>query len=268
MYIQYTGFNAAMNGRIYNFQVLDPAREQRAFTVKIQSDTNHLASLKLQDGPGICFERVEQELGRETAASRADLNLDITELDIRGYMKRHYPPVKTFRPKDSPERSAEKIGPPAITHSARAERGASESARDPLKEKEQVTAILLHRAGEAKDLLKLVLERHAIQVCWLTTLREAIPLLRSANPPHLVFAEDTLPDGSWADAVKQTLGASEPVKVIVVSRMDDVGLYVDAMSGGAFDFIVTPLSALKLDYVVKRAMEKVLSLRRAQAGVL
>ena len=53
MYIQYRGFSVATNSRTYNFQVLDPSRAQRAFTVKIQSDTNHWASLKLQDGPGI-----------------------------------------------------------------------------------------------------------------------------------------------------------------------------------------------------------------------
>jgi len=98
LYIQYTGFEVATNSRIYNFQVLDSTRKQRAFTVKIQSDTNLWGSLKLQDGPGICFERVEQELGRETPASGADLNLDISDLDIRDYLKRHYPPVKTFVP--------------------------------------------------------------------------------------------------------------------------------------------------------------------------
>ena len=57
MYIQYRGFGVATNSRIYKFHVIDPTREQREFTVKIQSDTNHWASLKLQDGPGICFER-------------------------------------------------------------------------------------------------------------------------------------------------------------------------------------------------------------------
>ena len=50
----------------------------------------------------------------------------------------------------------------------------------------------------------------------------------------------------------------------MVSRVVDVSLYVEAMDGGAFDFIVPPLSAIKLDYVVKRAMEAVVSLRREQ----
>ena len=102
MYIQYTGFKVAMNSRIYNFQVLDATREPREFTVRIHSDTNLWAALKLQDGPGICFERLEQELGRETPACCAELNLRISEQDIREYLARHYPPVKAFGHKDLP----------------------------------------------------------------------------------------------------------------------------------------------------------------------
>ena len=55
MYIQYRGFKATINARVYSYHVLDPGREQRDLTVEIQSDTNHWASLKLQDGPGICL---------------------------------------------------------------------------------------------------------------------------------------------------------------------------------------------------------------------
>jgi hypothetical protein len=97
MYIQYTGFKVAVNSRIYKFQVIDAAREQRAFTVSIQSNTNHWAALKLQDGPSICFERLEQALGRETPACGAELDLHINDQDIREYLARHYPPAKTVR---------------------------------------------------------------------------------------------------------------------------------------------------------------------------
>ena len=48
----------------------------------------------------------------------------------------------------------------------------------------------------------------------------------------------------------------------MVSRLVDVGLYVDTMEGGAFDFIVPPLSANELTHVVKCAVENVLNLRR------
>jgi len=118
MYIQYTGFKVAMNSRIYSFHVLDATREPREFTVRIHSDTNLWAALKLQDGPGICFERLEQELSRETPASCAELNLRISEQDTREYLARHYPSVKAFRRKDLPELSAEPLNTPTIAHPA------------------------------------------------------------------------------------------------------------------------------------------------------
>jgi hypothetical protein len=121
MYIQYRGFKVASNSRIYDFHVLDATRGPRDFTVKIQSDTNLWVSLKLQDGPGICFERLEQELGRETSTACAEPDLHINEHDIREYLARHYPAVKTTRSKNLPELSAEPLQAPTIARLA--ERG-------------------------------------------------------------------------------------------------------------------------------------------------
>lgn len=264
MYIQYRGFSVTANSRIYKFHVIDPTKAQREFTVRIQSDTNQWASLKLQDGPGICFERLEQELSNETLVVCAEQNLQITEADILAYMKHHYPPVKTYGPKVLPELSSEPLHLRATQHSTIVGTDISPSRIGPLKKDAEVSAILLYRPGEARGLLKLALEGHLIHVHCVATVQEALPLLRDANPPHLIFTEDTLPDGTWAEVVKRSQMACKPVKVIVVSRVVDVSLYVEAMDGGAFDFIVPPLSAIKLDYVVKRAMETVVSLRREQ----
>jgi CheY-like chemotaxis protein len=264
MYIQYRGFSVATNSRIYKFHVIDPTRGQREFTVQIQSDTNHWSSLKLQDGPAICFERLERELGREAPGMSAEQNLQIGETDILAYMKHHYPPVKTYGPKNFPELSSEPLHLRAAVPSAVSGRDISPSRIEPLKKDAEVSAILLYRPGEARDVLKLALESRLIQIHCLTTIQEALPLLRDADPPHLVFTEDTLPDGTWAEVAKRSQMVRKPVKVIVVSRVVDVSLYVEAMDGGAFDFIVPPLSAIKLDYVVKRAMETVLNLRREQ----
>ena len=52
--------------------------------------------MKLQDGPGICFARLQRELKIETQESRAEGHLHIGELDIQEYRARHYPRKKTF----------------------------------------------------------------------------------------------------------------------------------------------------------------------------
>jgi hypothetical protein len=90
MYIQYVGFNVAASSRIYNFDVIGTG-ETREFTVKVQSDAFRPARLKLQDGPGLCFARLQQELQGETQESRAEAHLSIGERDIQEYMERHYP---------------------------------------------------------------------------------------------------------------------------------------------------------------------------------
>ena len=131
--------------------------------------------------------------------------------------------------------------------------------------KKEISALLLHRPTESQRVLKQALEGRSVKVNWLRYCREALPALREADPPHLVFTEALLPDGTWADVVKLALAALKPVKVIVVSRLIDIRLYVDTMAGGAFDFIVPPMTGDELAHVLACAIESVLNLRRTQA---
>ena len=131
--------------------------------------------------------------------------------------------------------------------------------------KQAISALLLHQSTESQRVLKHALEGRSVKVNWLRYCREALPVLREADPPHLVFTEALLPDGTWTDVVKLALAALQPVKVIVVSRLIDMRLYVDTMAGGAFDFIVPPMTGDELAHVLACAVESVLNLRRTQA---
>lgn len=131
--------------------------------------------------------------------------------------------------------------------------------------KEEISALLLHQPTQSQRVLKHALEGRSIKVNWLRYCREALPVLKEANPPHLVFTEALLPDGTWADVVKLALAALKPVKVIVVSRLIDMKLYVETMAGGAFDFIVPPMTGDELAHILACAAESVLDLRRKRA---
>jgi hypothetical protein len=96
MHIQYVGFDNAVRSRIYAFHVIDSPLETREFTVKVQAGAFGAGSLKLQDGPGICFARLQRELNIETEEARTEGHLHIGELDIQEYRARHYPRKKTF----------------------------------------------------------------------------------------------------------------------------------------------------------------------------
>jgi hypothetical protein len=98
MYIQYIGFKVADSSRTYNFDVID-TKEVREFTVKVQSEAFRPGCLRLQDGPGICFERLERELEIETQESHAEAHLSLGERDINKYSEQHYHPRKPPRQK-------------------------------------------------------------------------------------------------------------------------------------------------------------------------
>ncbi len=91
MYIQYVGFNVVASSRIYTFRVIDVPKETREFSVKIQSETVRWISLKFQDGPGICFARLQRELEAETNGTPAGQHLRIRDQDIREYLGRLSP---------------------------------------------------------------------------------------------------------------------------------------------------------------------------------
>lgn len=96
MYIQYVGFDNVVSSRTYTFHVIDSSSESREFTVKVQAEAFREDALKFQDGPGICFARLQRELDGETPESRAEAHLGIGERDILEYRAHHYPPKKTY----------------------------------------------------------------------------------------------------------------------------------------------------------------------------
>lgn len=71
--------------------MIDAPQEAREFTVKVESEAFRPTHLKLQDGPGICFSRLEQALRGETLEARAEAHLNIGERDIQEYLERRYP---------------------------------------------------------------------------------------------------------------------------------------------------------------------------------
>lgn len=101
MYIQYVGFDVASSSRTYNFHVIDTPHEAREFTVQICSEAFLPARLKLQDGPAICFARLEQELHGETQEFRTEAHLSIRERDIREYLERNSPRKTASKKKEA-----------------------------------------------------------------------------------------------------------------------------------------------------------------------
>jgi len=97
MYIQYCGFSLEASCRTYAYHVIDPPQGTREFTVDVQNDAFRSPPLRIQDGPGMCYARLKQDLERETSEFPAAAHLRIGQSDIQEYVERTYPkPVKKW----------------------------------------------------------------------------------------------------------------------------------------------------------------------------
>lgn len=121
---------------------------------------------------------------------------------------------------------------------------------------EQINALLVHAKGESYSDLTRVLRSLSIKVMEVQSCREAAVRLKSDGAIDLVFAGTNLQDGGWADVLGLAQQAKSYLPVIVVSRMVDVGLYLDALGRGAFDFVTPPFLTSDLAHIVRSAIYK------------
>ena len=89
--IQMQGMAVSEVCRIYSFQVIDPAGDSRLLRMEVSLSLFTQGMLKFQDGPLLTREKIISELGRELSGAPANLRLQVSEMDILGYMTRHYP---------------------------------------------------------------------------------------------------------------------------------------------------------------------------------
>lgn len=123
--------------------------------------------------------------------------------------------------------------------------------------REMPLALLVANRPDWSSGLKVLLESRGFAVCAASTCAEATLLLHSYPPPHLVFTDLQLVDGSWMDVLAGMRQSSLPVNAVVVSPHVDVSLYIQVLEQGAFDFIVPPLELSETDHIIRNAMASV-----------
>jgi DNA-binding NtrC family response regulator len=122
---------------------------------------------------------------------------------------------------------------------------------------EEIRALLLFSRRDPLRTLRHALDSQGVRTVQARNCAEAARLLRDSEPPHLLFTDTQLPDGNWADAIRIAQKAADPVNVLVVSRVVDVPLYIEALQSGAFDFISPPFEEVELTHVVRCAAANV-----------
>ena len=135
--------------------------------------------------------------------------------------------------------------------------------------KGKISALLVYDQTEPLSGLRFALENQFVRTSRARTCADVMRKLEQPNPPHIIFTDPTLQDGTWLDVLGCAARAPVATNVIVVARHVDVSLsfYRDAMEQGAFDFLIPPFDALNLWLVVQGAPSDVLNRRQIPTGM-
>lgn len=119
-------------------------------------------------------------------------------------------------------------------------------------------AILIEDEESVRRATVQTLELGGFRVQACADAEQALVLLDTAvaNYPGIIVTDVRLPGRSGLALLSQINAADSDLPVIVVTGHGDVGMAVEAMRAGAYDFIEKPFSAERLVETARRAQEK------------
>jgi len=106
---------------------------------------------------------------------------------------------------------------------------------------------------EVQQILASTLAQRGIAPIVASTLDEAQTIL-SRHYIHIVFCSDDLPQDGIGALIRQTSQSPGKVPVVVVSRFDDWGRYLNFLGVGAFDYVLYPPRGVEIESIVRRAL--------------
>src|SRR5438046_2003287 len=127
----------------------------------------------------------------------------------------------------------------------------------------KVRALLVYSGTGSMPELQRMLTNQFLKTTHARSCRQAVAALKKPDPPHLVFTDPELLDGTWAEILEAATSAPVAVNVILVVQADQIKRYAEAMQRGMFDIIAPPFSEFDVAHLLKNAVTKVLSRRDA-----
>ncbi len=100
------------------------------------------------------------------------------------------------------------------------------------------TALIVSNDGPSNLALRKALNEAGLHVRLAGSCSEATEMLASSSAPALMFSDTLLPDGTWLDILDLAAEGEHEVPVIVIPRIVDFHLYLNALDEGAADFII------------------------------
>ena len=138
----------------------------------------------------------------------------------------------------------------------------------------RITALVVHEHGEHMARYEEFLRLQGAEVARARTCQEAAEAVHQDAPPLLVLTDTRLPDGGFQDILRLAAKAEAPVNVLVASKVGNITTYMEAMEGGAFDFLTPGTEASAFPSIILSATEDAMEkrsrpqLRRRRAPVI
>jgi two-component system response regulator PilR (NtrC family) len=108
-----------------------------------------------------------------------------------------------------------------------------------------------------RDMLSILFRREGFDVVLAAGCTRGIDALRATpHPFSLVLTDLVMPDGSGLNVLAAAKERSKETEVIVMTAHSSLETAVEAMKGGAYDFVTKPFATAELRALVHKALEK------------
>lgn len=107
--------------------------------------------------------------------------------------------------------------------------------------------------SDGRSALASTLAAKGIEAVLASTVQETRTILNH-EPVAVVFCQNKLEDGAFSDLLGESSKAKIPV--VVCSPSYEPGIYMDAMSKGAFDFIAYPYAQREVEWILSCALPR------------
>jgi DNA-binding NtrC family response regulator len=119
----------------------------------------------------------------------------------------------------------------------------------------RLTILVVSANLESRRAVSRILEALFVQVIPCSTLAQTEQVL-SLQRPNLIFCDEQLPDGDYADLLELKLPGRISPPIVVLTRNGEWELYMDATRRGAFDVIGSPWCPTDIELNVIRGVRE------------
>ena len=118
----------------------------------------------------------------------------------------------------------------------------------------QATILLVEDSPSLASIYQQYLRGGDYQVQNVTTGQEAQVFI-DAHLPHVVLLDLKLPDMPGMEVLRKIYEQQLPIEVVIITAHGTIDSAVDAMRYGAFDYLVKPFDAKRLQVTLANALE-------------